>query len=395
MKFLIVFALLTVLSNSHAQIISQFTFDSNPVTTALVGPDASSISSSATSDVNGVGGTNGLNSGLPKLNINMIIPTDASFDVEGVDVSFDFQRDESSGTFFQRGSSLRINGIANLSVSYRVDDGAGGFNTVNSGNVYALPNDDTFRNYRFFYTECDGFGAVMVDGVVVWSNDGPDNRAMYWVGSGNITIGNGLDGNGANKTSLDNLIYAGIDCSALPIGLLSFNADKTNDERKVVVTWVTSSEQDNDYFTIEKSKDGGTWEEVEKVASYGNSTTRQEYHIIDNEPFSGTSYYRLTQTDFNGEAKVFTPVSVTNEELEEIKIYPNPVKSDREIVLLFPESVKGEVDIHLLDLKGREVKSQQSIVVKNESLFFSIPEGITPGVYVISAAGFQHKLLVE
>ena len=43
----------------NAQIISQFTWDADPVTAADIGPDATSVSGSAFSDVGGVGGTNG------------------------------------------------------------------------------------------------------------------------------------------------------------------------------------------------------------------------------------------------------------------------------------------------------------------------------------------------
>lgn len=209
---------------SFSQIVSQFEFDSNPVTNATIGPNASAISTSATSSAGGVGGTNGLNAGLPKMNINMVIPGSPTFDVPGIDVSFDFQRDENGGTFFERGNSLRMNGITNLSVQYRVDDGVGGYNVVNSGNIYSLPNDNTFRNYRFVYTPCDGVGMVLVDGVVIWSNDGPDNRDMYWVGAGNVEFGRGMDGTGFNRTMVDNLIIGSVDCSPLPVDFLTINA---------------------------------------------------------------------------------------------------------------------------------------------------------------------------
>jgi hypothetical protein len=128
---------------STGQIISHFEFDSNPVTTATVGPDASSISTSATSSPGGVGGTNGLNAGLPKRDIEMVIPGSPTFDVGGIDISFDYQRDENSGTFLERGQSLSINGFNSLSVQYRVDDGGGSFEAVNSGNIYGIPNDNT------------------------------------------------------------------------------------------------------------------------------------------------------------------------------------------------------------------------------------------------------------
>ncbi len=127
-------------SFAYSQIISQFTWESGAVRTADIGPNAPSVSSSATTDANGAGGTSGLNAGLPKMNIQMILPGSPTFDVAGIDVSFDYQREENAGKFITRSSSLVIKGFGNFSVSYRVDDGSDGFNTVNSRNVYAIPN---------------------------------------------------------------------------------------------------------------------------------------------------------------------------------------------------------------------------------------------------------------
>ncbi|MGB1102926.1 MAG: hypothetical protein ACPG21_04800 [Crocinitomicaceae bacterium] len=217
MNFLVKGVLVSILLNiangyADAQVISQFNFDSDPVTTAAVGPDATSVSGSALSDVGGVGGTNGLNARLAKADINMIITGSPTFDVDGINVSFDYHREENAGSFFVLGSSLEIQGCNNLSVRYRVDNGGGGFTLVNSGTVYAIPNDDTYRNYRFAYTPCDGIGQLFVDGVSVWSNDGPDNRPMYWVGAGDEEICERIDGTGNNDTFFDNLIIGEVDC---------------------------------------------------------------------------------------------------------------------------------------------------------------------------------------
>ena len=91
----ITFALLFyfTFSFASAQIISQFTWDSGSPTTADVGPNATGISASAVVASNGVGGTSGLNAGLPKMNIQMVLPGSPTFDVAGIDVSIDYQRE--------------------------------------------------------------------------------------------------------------------------------------------------------------------------------------------------------------------------------------------------------------------------------------------------------------
>tara|TARA_B100000508_G_scaffold141093_1_gene146593 strand:+ start:106154 stop:107320 length:1167 start_codon:yes stop_codon:yes gene_type:complete len=312
----------TLYLNVNGQIISQFDFDSNPVTNAIIGPNASSISTSATSSPGGVGGTNGLNAGLPKMDIDMVIPGSPTFDVNGIDVSFDFQRDENGGTFFERGNSLRMNGISNLSVQYRVDDGVGGYNVVNSGNIYALPNDNTFRNYRFIYTPCDGVGMVMVDGVVIWTNDGPDNRNMYWVGAGDVEFGRGMDGTGSNRTLVDNLIVGSVDCSPLPVDFLSLTA-RLNQDRTVDVNWHTTTEINSSHFIAERRDDHSTWDSIGYVMGAGNSTQPLSYSIVDKNPLNGITYYRVKQVDFDGNYS-FSSIASVHTYSSTFTVHPNP-----------------------------------------------------------------------
>lgn len=96
----------------------------------------------------------------------------------------------------------------------------------------------------------------------------------------------------------------------LPIELLYFFGTPNEKERRIDLNWATSSEINNDYFDIEKSKNGLEWEKIAKVQGAGNSTSMLTYETKDEYPIIGLSYYRLTQTDFNGESKIFPIESV-------------------------------------------------------------------------------------
>ncbi|MGB6036238.1 MAG: hypothetical protein WBG42_08215, partial [Cryomorphaceae bacterium] len=80
----------------------------------------------------------------------------------------------------------------------------------------------------------------------------------------------------------------------LPITLLSFHAEVK--DGLVHTNWVTASEHNNDFFTVERSKDGNVWEKVGTVDGAGNSNTELTYAFVDDDPYSGISYYRLRQT---------------------------------------------------------------------------------------------------
>lgn len=85
----------------------------------------------------------------------------------------------------------------------------------------------------------------------------------------------------------------------LPITISRWNA--YNQEKSVLLEWSTASEENNDYFTIERSINGVSWGIIGKVKGAGTTTMESYYSFEDKKPLGGISYYRLKQTDYNGE----------------------------------------------------------------------------------------------
>lgn len=110
--------------------------------------------------------------------------------------------------------------------------------------------------------------------------------------------------------------------SPLPITLLTFDAVPLT--RSVSIRWSTSSELNNDYFTIEKSKDAEQWSEVIRVEGGGTSNSIKSYEMEDLLPYLGKSYYRLKQTDFDGQFAYSPVVAVDFKGQTNIVISPNP-----------------------------------------------------------------------
>jgi hypothetical protein len=118
----------------------------------------------------------------------------------------------------------------------------------------------------------------------------------------------------------------------LPIKLFSFTAIKSHSN--VEIEWITSSEINNDYFTIERSNNGSEWEAINKIKGAGNSNTTLKYFDIDKQPLSGISYYRLKQTDFNGDYSYSEITMVDFKQKDKVVIYPNPIKDNLTIANL-------------------------------------------------------------
>ena len=185
----------------------------------------------------------------------------------------------------------------------------------------------------------------------------------------------------------------------LPIELLTFTAEACDDN--VCLNWATASETNNDYFTIEKTKDAVSYDFVAKVAGAGNSSSRRDYSALDKAPYEGTSYYRLKQTDYNGN---FTYSGLREVDFTDINfsfnIYPNPNSGDN-ISLKINASKGEEILVVVCDVTGRETYSKVIITdQKGENIFALDPSGkLAAGIYMITATSDERvhskKLIVR
>jgi len=124
------------------------------------------------------------------------------------------------------------------------------------------------------------------------------------------------------------------DCGQLPIELLLFNIKV---EYEVMINWSTASETNNDYFTIEKSIDGSNFETIKTIQGAGNSNTIINYSEVDETPINGISYYRLKQTDYDGNFTYSKTISIENNlknnliSIQDNNIYINVNESNYQI----------------------------------------------------------------
>lgn len=97
---------------------------------------------------------------------------------------------------------------------------------------------------------------------------------------------------------------------SLPVNLLTFHALLKDDI--VNLDWVTASEKNNELYTVERSCNGSEFISILEIPGAGNSSEIKKYQTIDNKPLKGTSYYRLKQSDFDGNATYSSIVQVNN-----------------------------------------------------------------------------------
>lgn len=213
--------------------------------------------------------------------------------------------------------------------------------------VTPLTNDPALTNVDITATS-DGFGAGYTGFVNSGCCPAPFLNCLY-------------SGGGGPGTSPHAFGFAFDDPGGpLPIGLLSFDAVMI--DYQVEVKWITQSETNNDYFTLQKSANGTEWTNLVIIDGAGNSTSILAYQFTDRHPFPTTSYYRLKQTDFDGTSTCTNAIAVDFKSENKLLIYPNPTKGDVTIQYMTSQihgaSEIQNTDISVFNIIGEQLKIQ-------------------------------------
>lgn len=183
-------------------------------------------------------------------------------------------------------------------------------------------------------------------------------------------------------------------CSTvLPIQLAFFDVNCTDGVFEF--QWETLEEVNNDYFTIEYSTNNKTFKTVTQVAGVGNSVEPQSYRYTDGRMDRAASeffYFRLKQTDFDGEFSYSSVVAVANEvhRSESFSFYPNPVLDVAHLSL----HQFNEHEIYQAHLVDQLTLSRTfSFVLKDRHTSLDL-SGVAPGLYFLQIDGHPEAIKV-
>lgn len=191
-----------------------------------------------------------------------------------------------------------------------------------------------------------------------------------------------------------------VEANPLPIELLSFTAEVI--KGKVKITWVTTAEFNNDYFTIESLTRGDHFQPIATVSGKGTTREKSVYTAWDNNPTKGLSYYRLKQTDRDRKTKAYPPTPVTiNDNLEatpSLSTYPNPIQQNSFRVTLTEFDKSARISIRIIDLTGKVHLEQTLLTDGNGEANLQIANTFASGLYLIQASngidGYVHKISI-
>lgn len=142
----------------------------------------------------------------------------------------------------------------------------------------------------------------------------------------------------------------------LPVKLVQFTAVRQGSA--VQVSWATASEQNSAYFVVQRSADGRSFADIQRVAAQGTSISRHDYTTLDASPINGQNYYRLRQVD-NDDLDSYSPVVAVRFEGPQAAVpglvaYPNPASQQGFRLLTTNLGATGGT-VQLFDNVGRLV----------------------------------------
>lgn len=225
------------------------------------------------------------------------------------------------GDFNNNTGSTTFNAAGAVSVLGNVSFHDGNFNIEETGSFYSEGTNVTVGHANIVN---DGYmGFLNASTISTWSGN--------WDCDGNGGLGSVAFGENVNCATICNGGGSG-SCSAnadvsptppLPVKWLDVQVVNVNGT--VTVEWSTASEENNNYFVVEKSLDGQSWIPVEMVEGAGNSSEQLYYNVVDVETVNELTYYRVMQVDYDGaydysKIVVYVPGEVSYHQ----GLYPNP-----------------------------------------------------------------------
>lgn len=264
-------------------------------------------------------------------------------------------------------------------------------------------------NVRFFYSQREFDSIIAAKNSFITDNPGAIDEGFKWFKtvSGEFipspasvnydSVVNDLELQDVNTggATINGVLYAQFDgitsfsggtaasgagpSTPLPVGLLSFNAQRTGRVNKI--TWSTSQEINTRSFLVQHSTDGRNFKTLGEVAAAGNSANTLSYSYFDNTPVRGINFYRLRVIDNGGHEKFSAVRNVRNEGTADIAIYPNPVRTNMMVNITSDKLDKALISI--TDMNGKMLYSKTMSITEGMNYVNVNTAAMSSGTYVI------------
>ncbi|UZR96905.1 T9SS type A sorting domain-containing protein [Chondrinema litorale] len=231
-------------------------------------------------------------------------------------------------------------------------------------------------------------GDLLVDGKIYGDGTATGCNGISYTGTGTVENGgklNDLDICNSSSPSDTDETGSGVtqcNCSSsiLPVKYTSFTAEYLEYESVTKLSWTTASEDNNDYFIVEKSENGYVFTQIGTINSSSNGTEAAQYNYFDRVALHGIAYYRLTQVDKDGNSTSSKVIVVKNNSITTLD-FDVAVTSQNTLELLVSHTgVQGEVSI--FNLQGSTIYNN-TVEISNNSLEIEVNNFASNTMYIV------------
>ena len=172
----------------------------------------------------------------------------------------------------------------------------------------------------------------------------------------------------------------------------------------VQLKWVTETEKNNDFYSLERSWDGLHYEIINTQKGAGNSYFTLNYFYTDRSVANSgmqKAYYRLKQTDFNGQysySKTIVIALNTASPIVNFTCAPNPFYSAFEVK--FNSAKAGNATLEVYASNGKKMVTQPIEIYTNENkIIMQKASSFAAGIYFVKinfdTQNYTHKVIKE
>ena len=245
----------------------------------------------------------------------------------------------------------------------------------------------SYLNHTNASSEVSGLNNSIDNSLIAQRYDSSRNTWSNYMGPTGTTVISGTVSTVQTNSSPDIAASGGFfrswtlanSANPLPIQLTSFTVECQN--YSAMLQWTAASQTNNDYFTIARTSDGVNYTTVAVVKGAGNSSNAITYSAIDDSPLAGISYYRISQTDYDGNTTnlktvVYQPCE--NDGTQNAFVY-----NFTSINVQINSLVNDNYTITLLSVLGQPVLTEtRPVAVGNNT--FTLNTNVSDGVYILN-----------
>ena len=263
---------------------------------------------------------------------------------------------------------------------------------INPGTGSGIDDFSTTHFYtadHLYFSANDG-----TSGIELWKTDGTSgNTSMVFninpgandadpqfIGSVNgVFYFTATDGDDPTNTDLFRLDGT---FTPLPVKLLTFTGNLV--DKTARLKWTTTEEINTDYFSVERSTNGGQYESIGKVPAQKGGTDKKEYLFNDVNALNGNSskvFYRLKMVDADGQFSYSKVIVVNKADMVGLFTYPNPVVNELKVAVNSGNS--RQLALQIFDETGKQVYRQKLNSINGSNNYQINVSGFAKGSYFI------------